>query len=305
MEDIETPEASSPAATTVKQSWRGLFYVCVAVFFFSTSPIFVRWSAPFNAFEIAFWRLAIAALLVAALGIITRQRLLLKRQEVPRFIFYGCVTALHFLFYVASLSFTTIAHSLALIYTSPIFVTLFSVIVLREPLPVRKYASIGVAVIGVAIMVGFEPHYTTCSLHGRCMLLGDGMALLAGLCFAIYSVAGRGERDRHPLFRYTTNVYGLAALWLLPVMLLFAFQHAYPLAAVGAVVALGVFPLGLGHTLYNAAVRRVHATYANLIATQEVTGGIVLGIFLLHEVPSTAAVIGVVVTLIGIVGVLV
>ena len=288
-----------------KQSWRGLLYVCVAVFFFSTSPIFVRWSAPFNAFEIAFWRLAIAALLVAVLGIITRQRLLLKRQEIPRFIFYGFVTALHFLFYVASLSFTTIAHSLALIYTSPIFVTLFSAIVLREPLPVRKYLSIGVAVIGVAIMVGFEPRYTTCSLHSQCMLLGDGMALLAGLCFAIYSVAGRGERDRHPLFRYTTNVYGLAALWLLPLMLLFAFQHAYPLAAVGAVIALGVFPLGLGHTLYNAAVRRVHATYANLIATQEVTGGIVLGIFLLHEVPSMAAVIGVVVTLIGIAGVLV
>lgn len=305
MEDSETPAASSPAATRVKQSWRGLLYVCVAVFFFSTSPIFVRWSAPFNAFEIAFWRLAIAALLVAALGIITRQRLLLKRQEVARFIFYGFVTALHFLFYVASLSFTTIAHSLALIYTSPIFVTLFSAIVLREPLPVRKYASIGVAVIGVAIMVGFEPRYTTCSLQGQCMLLGDGMALLAGLCFAIYSVAGRGERDRHPLFRYTTNVYGLAALWLLPVMLLFAFQHAYPLAAVGAVIALGVFPLGLGHTLYNAAVRRVHATYANLIATQEVTGGIVLGIFLLHEVPSMAAVIGVVVTLIGIAGVLI
>ena len=305
MEDFETPATSSPTSPTVKQSWRGLLYVCVAVFFFSTSPIFVRWSAPFNSFEIAFWRLAIAALLVAVLGIITRQRLLLKRQEVPRFIFYGFVTALHFLFYVASLSFTTIAHSLALIYTSPIFVTLFSAIVLREPLPVRKYASIGVAVIGVAIMVGFEPRYTTCSLHGQCMLLGDGMALLAGLCFAIYSVAGRGERDRHPLFRYTTNVYGLAALWLLPVMLLFAFQHAYPLAAVGAVVALGVFPLGLGHTLYNAAVRRVHATYANLIATQEVTGGIVLGIFLLHEVPSMAAVIGVVVTLIGIAGVLI
>src|SRR5260370_30303757 len=238
MEDTETPAASSPASTTVKQSSRGLLYVCVAVFFFSTSPIVVRWSAPFNAFEIAFWRLAIAALLVAALGIITRQRLLLKRQEVPRFIFYGFVTALHFLFYVASLSFTTIAHSLALIYTSPIFVTLFSAIVLREPLPVRKYASIGVAVIGVAIMVGFEPHYTTCSLHGQCMLLGDGMALLAGLCFAIYSVARQGEPDRHPLFRYTTNVHGLAALWLLPVVPLFPSPHADPLTALRAALAL-------------------------------------------------------------------
>jgi drug/metabolite transporter (DMT)-like permease len=186
-------------------------------------------------------------------------------------------------------------------------VTLFSAFVLREPLPPRKYAGIGVAVIGVAIMAGFEPHYTACSLNGtgQCMVLGDVIALLSGLCLAIYSVAGRGERDRHPLFRYTTNVYGLAALWLLPVTLFLAFQHTYPLAAVGAVVALGVFPLGLGHTLYNAAVRRVHATYANLIATQEVTGGIILGVLLLGEVPSLTTIVGVIVTLVGIVGVLV
>jgi drug/metabolite transporter (DMT)-like permease len=306
MEHIEEPAASS-SIHTVKQTKIGLLYVCIAVFFFSTSPIFVRWSKPFTSVEIAFWRLAIAVLLVAVMGLITRQRLLLKRREVPRFLFYGLVTALHFILYIAALSFTTIAHALALVYTSPIFVTLFSAFVLREALPLRKYAGIGVAVIGVAIMAGFEPHYTACSLSGtgQCMILGDAMALLSGLCFAIYSVAGRGERDRHPLFRYTTNVYGLAALWLLPVALFFAFTHGYPLGAVGAVVALGVFPLGLGHTLYNASVRRVHATYANLIATQEVTGGIILGILLLGEVPSITTVIGVMVTLVGIVGVLV
>jgi drug/metabolite transporter (DMT)-like permease len=306
MEHLEEPEVPS-SIHTVKQSKIGLLYVCIAVFFFSTSPIFVRWSKPFTSVEIAFWRLAIAVLLVAVMGLITRQRLLLKRREVPRFLFYGLVTALHFILYIAALSFTTIAHALALVYTSPIWVTLFSAFVLREPLPVHKYIGIGVAVIGVAIMAGFEPHYTACSLSstGQCMILGDAMALLSGLCFAIYSVAGRGERDRHPLFRYTTNVYGLAALWLLPVALYFAFTHTYPLGAVCAVVALGIFPLGLGHTLYNAAVRRVHATYANLIATQEVTGGIILGILLLGEVPSVTSVIGVAVTLVGIVGVLV
>ncbi len=306
MEQFDEPAAAA-STHTVKQSKIGLLYVCIAVFFFSTSPIFVRWSKPFTSVEIAFWRLAIATLLVAIMGLITRQPLLLKRREVPRFAFYGLVTALHFIFYIASLSFTTIAHALALVYTSPIWVTLFSAFVLREPLPPRKYAGIGVAVIGVAIMAGFEPHYTACSLNGtgQCMVLGDAIALLSGLCLAIYSIAGRGERDRHPLFRYTTNVYGLAALWLLPVTLFFAFHHTYPLAAVGAVVALGVFPLGLGHTLYNAAVRRVHATYANLIATQEVTGGIILGVLLLGEIPSITTVIGVVVTLVGIVGVLV
>ncbi len=275
------------------------------MFFFSTSAILVRWSKPFNAVEIAFWRLAIAALLVALMGILTHQHLFLKRNELPRFAFYGLVTALHFIFYIASLNFTTIAHALAIIYTSPVFVTLFSAFVLHEPLPLRKYLGIGVAILGIAILAGFEPHYTACSLSGQCMILGDSLALLSALCFAIYSIAGRGERNRHPLFRYTTNVYGLAALWLLPAMLYFAFQHPYPLAAVSAVVALGIFPLGLGHTLYNAAVRHVHATYANLIATQEVTAGVILGVILLHEIPSITTIIGGIVTLVGIMGVLI
>ena len=143
----------------VKQSKNGLLYVCIAVFFFSTSAIFVRWSQPFNAIEIAFWRLAIATLLVSIMGLITHQPLLIKRMQLPRFIFYGLVTALHFIFYITSLQFTTIAHSLAITYTSPVFVTLFSALVLREPLPMRKYFGIGLTIIGVAIMAGFEPHY--------------------------------------------------------------------------------------------------------------------------------------------------
>jgi drug/metabolite transporter (DMT)-like permease len=292
--------------SSVRQSRYALLYVCMAVLFFSTSAVFVRWSAPFNSIEIAFWRLAIATVLVALLGLLTHTRLLLRRQEVPRFLFYGLITALHFILYIASLSFTTIAHGLALVYTSPIFVTLLSALFLHEPLPWRKYLGIGVAVIGVAIMAGFQPHYTACNLHGtgQCMVLGDGLAVLSAICLAIYSVAGRSERDRQPLFRYTFNVYGLAALWLLPVTFYFAFRHLYPLGAVAAVIALGVFPLGLGHTLYNAAIRKVHATYANLIATQEVTGGIILAIFLLGEIPSLVTIVGVGVTLIGILGVL-
>lgn len=300
--DTPALEANAPA----RQSRSGLLYVCMAVLFFSTSAVFVRWSAPFSSVEIAFWRLTIAALLVGLMGLFTHTRLLLKRQEAPRFLFYGLITALHFIFYIAALSFTTVAHSLALVYTSPIFVTLFSAIFLHEPLPWRKYLGIGVAVVGVAIMAGFQPHYTACNLDGtgQCMVLGDGLAILSAICLAIYSVAGRSERDRHPLFRYTFNVYGLAALWLLPVALYLAFQHSYPPGAVAAVIALGVFPLGLGHTLYNASIRKVHATYANLIATQEVTGGIILAIFLLGEIPSLLTILGVLITLSGILGVL-
>ncbi|HTK10254.1 MAG TPA: EamA family transporter [Ktedonobacteraceae bacterium] len=303
----DTTQQVLPTTPVPQQARNGLLYVCIAVMFFGTSSVFTRWSAPFNALEIAFWRLAIAAILVAIFGLITRQSLLLARRDIPRFLLYGLVTALHFFFYNASLNYTTVAHSLSITYTSPIFVALFSVLFLRESLPIRKYVGIGIAVLGIAILVGFEPQYRECSLTttGNCMVLGDGLALLSAICFGIYSIAGRGERERHPLFRYTMNVYGMAALWLLPLELYFAFDHPYPLLAVGSILALGIFPLGLGHTLYNASVRKIHATYANLIATQEVTIGVILGIFLLGEIPSLAAIIGGVVTLAGIISVLI
>lgn len=297
------PPTKEQPITQARTSGRGLLYVGIAALFFATSPVFIRWSSPFNAVEIAFWRLAIATLLVLLMGLLTHQSLLLQRQQVPRFLFYGLITALHFFFYIAALQFTTTAHALALTYTSPIFVTLLSAIFLKESVAIRKIGGILVSVLGIAILAGFEPHYTACSAS-HCMVLGDGLALLSALCYGIYSIAGRSERDRHPLFRYTTNVYGIAALWLLPLTLLFAFHHTYPLSAIGSVVALGLLPLGLGHTLYNAAIRKVHATYANLIATQEVTMGVILSILFLHDIPSLTTIIGGVVTLIGIASVL-
>ena len=52
MKHVEEPIVQQPS-TPVEQSWIGLLYVCIAVFFFSTSAVFLRWSQPFTSFEIA------------------------------------------------------------------------------------------------------------------------------------------------------------------------------------------------------------------------------------------------------------
>jgi len=233
---------------------------------------------------------------VMVLGLaLVRRMPLPPRKDLPKFIFYGLVTALHFGLYIGSLAFTSIAHSLALIYTAPIFVAIFSLIFLKENLSIRQWMGILVAVLGVAVLAGFEPEFT------RRMLIGDLLAVGSAIAFGIYSVAGRSQKDRYPLFVYAGVVYTLAALWLMPPAVASFTPDGYTLAAVGSILFLGTLPLGLGHTLYNAALRRVSATYVNLIATQEVTGGIILGILLLGEIPTLNSLIGVLITLAGIV----
>ncbi len=87
---------------------------------------------------------------------------------------------------------------------------------------------------------------------------------------------------------------------MIPVTAFFFRPAGYTPLAITSLVWLAVLPLAVGHTLYNAALRKTSATLVNLIATQEITGGILLGIFLLGEIPSFSSVIGVIITLLGI-----
>lgn len=281
----------------------GELLALLAVACFSIAPIFVLVAnPPFTALEIAFWRLAIGAGFVGMLGLLTRTAMRLEPGQWRRFVLYGLALALHLSAYVASLSFTSIAHAVALTYTSPVWITILSAIFLRERPTVGALAGLMVAIAGIVILSGFQPSYGACDIaHGHCAIVGDGLALAAGFFSAIYSVIGRIERERHPLFRYTFFVYAWAALWLLPAEILLAGHHAYPLPAIGAVVALGLVPLGIGHTLYNAALRRANPTLINLIVTQEITGGIILGALVLHQIPTVLSLVGVAVTLAGIV----
>ena len=293
-------DGAPPEERTAGPRPDGVWLAAAAVSFFSTTPVLVLWAAPLSSFQITIGRLGTAALAIWFLARLNRQPLFPRRVDLPLFIAFGLITALHFLCYIASLSFTTIAHALAITYTAPIFVTLFSAIFLKEPVAPRKWLGVLVAVAGIAILAGFEPR-----MNGR-MLVGDLLALGAAITFGLYSVAGRSQRERYGLFTYAGTVYGLAALWMLPVVVLsFAPAAAMPARSLLAVLAAGLLPLATGHTLYNAALRRTHATIVNLIATQEVTGGMILGALLLGQIPHVNEIVGVLVALVGIALVLV
>jgi drug/metabolite transporter (DMT)-like permease len=277
---------------------RGLWLAVVAVLCFSTSPVFLIWADPLSPYEKTAWRMSIAALMLFVFMLAQRRLPHYNRPDGVKFLLFGLVTAVHFLSYIASLSFTSIAHSLTVTYTSPVFVTLFSAWFLKEPVARRKYIGIAVVIAGTAILAGFEP-----ALTPR-MLIGDGLALVSAIAFGFYSVMGRSQRTVYPLLTYAFAIYGVAAVWLIPAAAMTFTPAGYGLRQILSLVGVAAIPLAAGHTLYNAALRRTHATYANLIATQEVTGGVVLGALLLGQMPTLNSVVGAVVTLLGIVLVL-
>jgi drug/metabolite transporter (DMT)-like permease len=271
-----------------------LWLAALAALCFATAPVVLIWAEPLSAYEKSAWRMLIAAMVIAALAWSQRRPPRYQRQDAGKFLVFGFVTALHFLAFVAALNFTSIAHAVTVTYTAPIFVTLFSALFLNEHMSWRKCAGVVVVLVGIGVLVGFEPMLTSQ------MLIGDGLALLAALSFGVYSVLGRSQREVYPLLTYTFGVYAVATLWLIPPAVAAFTPSGYGLRQILALLWVGVIPLAVGHTLYNAAIRRAHATYANLIATQEVTGSVVLGALLLGQVPPLSSVVGIVIALVGI-----
>lgn len=276
-----------------REEWTGTLQALTATVFFASGAILVRWASPLTPVEITCARLAIAGALVGAAAAGGRAGLGMTRGDLLRLLPIGAVCAAHFLCFIAALSFTTIAHALTITYTAPLFIAALSRLLLGEALPPRTLPATLLAVGGVALLTGLEPR-----LSPR-LLLGDALALGSAATFALYSLLGRRERTRLPLLRYAAWVYLIAGALTAP----FAtglLERPIPPTAALAVLAMAVFPSALGHTLYNAAVRRVHPSLANLIATQEVSGGIALAWLLLGEAPGWNGLLGAAVTLLGV-----
>ena len=290
---LASPESKGREEQMTREARIGIMQAVAAAGFFSTGAILVRWARDLRPVEVTCLRLLLGSLFVAAAARASGERVRLHGAECCRLVPIGLIAAAHFLAFIASLYFTTVAHCLTLTYTAPLFIALLSRSCLGERLPKGSLVGLGFGLTGVAVLAGLEPHLT------RRMLTGDLLALAAGLAFALYSLFGRRERARLPLLTYATWVYLTAGVATAPFAIGLLWRPV-KVRAIAAVIGMALLPSALGHTLYNAALRRLHPSIPNLIATQEVTGGILLAWLLLQEVPTWNALAGAAMTLIGV-----
>lgn len=272
---------------------KGIILAVIAVLFFSTSPIFTRTAFEFSPHQVAFFRMLGGSFFIATFKLgFARQRISL-REFKTKYIIYGIITAFHFLFYIYALFYISIAHTLVLVYTAPVYVYLYELI---KGYRVKALEVIGLCftLAGLIILVGFEPE------ADLTFFVGAGMAFVSALCLSIYSLFGRREKDHSDLLTYTFWLYLMSAVVLFP-FALNNWQVSSSIPDILSLVGLALFPTALGHTIYNWALRNVRSFYPSLIATQEVTGGIILGALLLGEIPTIQTLGGTILSLAGII----
>jgi len=262
----------------------------VGVLTVSSAAILIRLAqAGAHSLAVAAWRLILATLVLTPLAVLRARREItaLSGADWWRVLLSGLMLAIHFVCWITSLSLTSVAASVVLMTTHPIFAAVGSYLLLAEPLERRMIVALGVAVAGSGVIALGDVG------QGTHRLLGDLLALLGGVSAAGYFLIGRRLRARLSLLGYVYPVYGTAAIILLAVLLA---SGVAPLPQGGEPwVWLGLMALGpqiLGHSSLNWALRYLSATFVTLATLGEPIGSTLLAWWLLGEVPTPAALVG-------------
>ena len=262
--------------------------ILVGVFAVSFSAIFVRLStAP--PLAIAAYRLIFTFCFLAPFALwggapslrgMTMRQVLLCASS-------GVFLALHFVTWFISLKYTSIASSVVLVTTQPLFVVLGSWIFFKERVPRVGLYGGGLAFIG-SVVIG-----ATDFQLGRQAFIGDMLALFAAVMVSGYLLIGRRLRGGVPLTGYTFVTYGASAL-VLSVAALAAGVPFYPYPAQDWVifVALALVCTILGHTVFNWVLRYVQASVVSVSILGEPLGAIFWAAVFLGENPTPRQAVG-------------
>jgi drug/metabolite transporter (DMT)-like permease len=271
----------------------------------STASLFIRYAqqdAP--SLVIAAARMGIAALLLTPYALMRRRAELsrLKRPQLLAMGLAGFLLALHFASWITSLEYTTVASSVVLVTTTPLWVALLSPLVLKERLAVGVRIGLLVAMAG-GVIVGLSEACQigsggiTCSslqeaFAGRA-LIGNGLALLGAWCASGYLLVGRRLRSSLTLASYTFLVYLVSAVVLLAAVFLSGNRFSgYQPETYGWFLALAIIPQLVGHTIFNWALRYLSAAYVSVALLGEPVGSVILALLFLREAPAGLELVG-------------
>jgi len=267
----------------------------VGILAVSFSAIFIKWSAA-PAAVLGMYRLLITVVLFLPIVFVRRRELLqLTRYDWLWLSISGVFLGLHFLFWISSLKWTSVASSMILTSLEPVFVLIGAFFLFRERS--RKVGLIGVviAILGTCI-VGWGDLGTS-----RAAVTGDTLSLLGTVAVSVYMLAGQHVRNRMSSPVYNTIVFLVAGI----VLLVYNLSTRTPLVGYaarewGIFLLLALFPTVLGHGLFNWVLKYVRASTISMAVLGEPLGAIVLAYILLGESVSVAQIAGGVLTLLGV-----
>ncbi len=280
----------------MKNQSKNYFILFFAVASVSWASIFIKLSDA-HSFIIALYRMGLASLLLFPLFIKKgfSDYKVLNKNELLLCLLSGIFLGLHFVSWISSLAYTSVSSSVVIVATQPVFVALFTPMILKEKVDFWVFVAILIALTGVFTIAGGDIKF------GRENLKGDLLSLIGAVMAALYLTLGRGIRRKLNLLPYIFSVYSISTIVIF-IFCLLAELNFSPISWKNFLLfmLLALIPTLLGHTLYNYILKYVKAHLVGMTILGEPVGASILAFLIFKEVPPHTIYLGGILIFIGI-----
>ena len=166
--------------------------VVLATIVFGTSGVFVKY-LNLPATTLAFFRCFVPAVLIFGYFLINKRNLF--RGNYKNMLFASTLNAIRMFFYFIAYNFTSIGNAVIMLYTWPIFASLFGTIILKEKITKKNRFLLSLAFIGI-VLVFLNKEIS----FGNKDFIGMGAMLLAAMIYSLSFVIFKKELKTYTHF---------------------------------------------------------------------------------------------------------
>ncbi len=237
----------------MKQTTKGTIAMIATALLWSLGGIFIK-LVPWNPLAIAGLRGLIGGLVMYIYLRIRGIKPVINKDTIKIAIALAGVCST----FVAANKLTTSANAIVIQYCAPVYVLLYIAFVQKKKLRPLDIAVVPLTILGVAL----------CFIGqiGKGHLIGDIIAIISGMFFAGMFITSEGVSDQTRASGIMQGQF-LTAIIGLPV--LFATHPAFTAQAIGGILILGVFQIGLAYVLYSIAIKNAPLLTCSLLAVLE------------------------------------
>jgi drug/metabolite transporter (DMT)-like permease len=244
----------------------------------SFSAIFIKWSAAPASIQ-GMYRLLFTSLLMLPFARpYSGAAVALRKKDWLMLVLSGAMLALHFLLWMGSLKYTSVASSTMIMALEPVFIMLGVYVLYKEKTAMSAILGLSIAIGGVVFIGWGDIGISADNLKGDLLSVGGTVAV------AVHMLIGQKLVVRMSSYLYSLIVFisaaGVFAIYNLFMGISF---FNYPANEWGIFILLAVVPTVFGHILFNWLLQYVSATTVSMNILGEPVGASILAFLLLGE----------------------
>lgn len=285
----------------MKEIKLSLVYVILAASMWGTTGVSIRILSQFHfsTVQIVVAKLIMADIFLTGFLLLTdRKKLKIERKDIKWFLGTGILSMLFFnVCYSITVQQTSLSIAAVLLYTSPVFVMLFSIPIFREKITRYKLVAILLSVAGCALVSGIFS-----SDIGQITKKGLLFGVCAAIGYAFYSIFARILLKKYhslTIISYTFLIASVGGVFIGNVPGIIEICIKTPIA-IGAVIGSALICSVLPYVLYTKALINMEASRASVIASVEPVVATMIGVFVFSEKITVSAVFGIACVLVAI-----